>query len=151
MPHLPPSLSEWAALALFSLSFVTSMIIAMTLGAVIGSVLGGVIVSTLGMVVGAAGPLLAAFVRGIPDRRQIVATHATLNAFQHVFKVVVFVALGFAFRQYLALIAAMVVAGFAGTAVGSRLLTRVPERVFHMAFRVLLSLAAASLIRRAFM
>lgn len=110
---------------------------------------GGTVVSALGMVVGAAGPLVAAFVRGIADRRQLVATHATLNAFQHVFKVVVFVGMGFAFGQYLPLIGAMVVAGFAGTAVGSRLLTRIPEKVFRMAFRILLTLAALSLIRRA--
>jgi uncharacterized membrane protein YfcA len=110
---------------------------------------GGVVVSALGMVVGAAGPLLAAFVRGLPDRRQLVATHATLNALQHLFKVVVFVALGFAFRQYLPLVLVMVAAGFGGTAVGSRLLTRVPEKIFRLAFRILLSLAAAALIRKA--
>ena len=110
---------------------------------------GGVLVSALGMVVGAAGPLLAAFVRGLPDRRQLVATHATLNALQHLFKVVVFVALGFAFRQYLPLVLVMVAAGFGGTAVGSRLLTRVPEKIVRLAFRILLSLAAAALIRKA--
>lgn len=111
--------------------------------------LGGAAVSALGMVVGAAGPLVAAFVRGIADRRQLVATHATLNAFQHVFKVIVFVAMGFAFRQYLSLILLMVIAGFAGTMVGSRMLTRVPENVFRLAFRILLSLVALGLIRRA--
>jgi uncharacterized membrane protein YfcA len=110
--------------------------------------LGGAVVSALGMVVGAAGPLVAAFVRGIPDRRQLVATHATLNAMQHLFKVIVFVYLGFAFRRYLPLILVMVSAGFAGTAVGSRLLTRVPEKVFRLAFRILLSLTAMALIRR---
>jgi uncharacterized protein len=110
---------------------------------------GGAVVSALGMVVGAAGPLVAAFVRGIADRRQLVATHATLNAFQHVFKVIVFVAMGFAFRQYLPLILLMVIAGFAGTKVGSRMLTRVPEVVFRLAFRILLSLVALGLIRRA--
>src|SRR6185369_10492711 len=103
---------------------------------------GGLVVSAVGMVVGAAGPLVAAFVRGIPDRRQLVATHATLNALQHLFKVVVFVAMGFAFRQYLMLILLMVVAGFAGTAIGSRMLTRVPEHVFRLVFRILLSLVA---------
>lgn len=111
--------------------------------------IGGAVVSALGMVVGAAGPLVAAFVRGLPERRQLVATHATLNALQHVFKVTVFVAMGFAFRRYLPLIAAMVIAGFAGTTVGSRLLTRVPESAFRLVFRILLSLAAVSLIRRA--
>jgi len=110
---------------------------------------GGMLVSAVGMVVGAAGPLVAAFVRGIPDRQQLVATHAMLNTFVHVFKVVVFVAMGFAFRHYLPLILAMVVAGFAGTSVGSRILTRVPERVFRLVFRILLSLVALELIRRA--
>jgi uncharacterized membrane protein YfcA len=111
---------------------------------------GGVVVSAVGMVVGAAGPLLAAFVRGIPDRRQLVATHAMLNSLQHLFKVVVFVAMGFAFRQYLLLIVLMVLAGFAGTAVGSRLLTRIPEELFRLVFRILLSLVALGLIWRAF-
>jgi uncharacterized protein len=112
---------------------------------------GGMVVSAVGMVVGAAGPLVAAFVRGIPDRRQLVATHAMLNTFQHVFKVVVFVAMGFAIGEYLLLILVMVVAGFAGTSVGSRMLTRVPEHVFRLVFRILLSLVALELIRRAFL
>jgi uncharacterized membrane protein YfcA len=110
---------------------------------------GGMVVSALGMVVGAAGPLVAAFVRGIPDRRELVATHAMLNTFQHAIKVVVFAAMGFAFRQYLPLMLVMVAAGFAGTAVGSRMLTRIPERVFRLGFRILLSLVALGLIRQA--
>ncbi len=110
---------------------------------------GGMVVSALGMVVGAAGPLVAAFVRGIPERQQLVATHAMLNTLVHVLKVAVFVALGFAFARYLPLIAVMVVAGFAGTAVGSRLLTRVPEQIFRLGFRLLLSVVALELMRRA--
>jgi uncharacterized protein len=111
---------------------------------------GGAIVSAVGMVVGAAGPLLAAFVRSIPDRRQLVATHAMLNSLQHVIKVAVFAALGFAFRDYVPLILVMVAAGFVGTYVGSRLLTRVPERVFRLVFRLLLSAVAIGLIGQAF-
>jgi uncharacterized membrane protein YfcA len=110
---------------------------------------GGSIVSAVGMVVGAAGPLLAAFVRGIPERRQLVATHAMLNSLQHAIKIVVFVAMGFAFHDYLPLILLMVGAGFLGTTVGSRLLTRVPERVFRLTFRLLLSAVALGLIREA--
>src|SRR6185369_13428632 len=100
---------------------------------------GGLVVSAVGMVVGAAGPLVAAFVRGIPDRRQLVATHAMLNSLQHLFKIIVFMAMGFAVQQYLLLIVLMVVAGFAGTTLGSRLLTRVPEKVYRLAFQILLS------------
>lgn len=110
---------------------------------------GGVVVSAVGMVVGAAGPLVAAFVRGIADRRELVATHALLNALVHVFKVAVFVAMGFAFAQYLPLILVMVASGFAGTMLGSRMLTRVPEPVFRQVFRVLLSVVALELVRRA--
>jgi uncharacterized membrane protein YfcA len=110
---------------------------------------GGLIVSAVGMVVGAAGPLLAAFVRGIPDRRQLVATHAMLNSLQHLIKVVVFAAMGFAFRDYVPLILVMVAAGFLGTTVGSRLLARVPERVFRLGFRLLLSAVAIGLIWQA--
>lgn len=110
---------------------------------------GGTVVSAVGMVVGAAGPLLAAFVRGISDRRQLVATHAMLNSLQHAIKIVVFGAMGFTFRDYLPLILLMVVAGFAGTSVGSRLLTRIPERVFRLTFRLLLSAVALGLIRDA--
>ena len=110
---------------------------------------GGTIVSAVGMVVGAAGPLLAAFIRGIPDRRQLVATHAMLNSLQHAIKIVVFATMGFVFRDYLPLIALMVAAGFVGTTVGSRLLTRVPERVFRLTFRLLLSSVALGLIREA--
>ena len=110
---------------------------------------GGSIVSAVSMVVGAAGPLLAALLRSIPDRRQLVATHALLNSLQHAIKIVVFAFMGFAFRDYLPLILVMVMSGFAGTTVGSRLLTRVPERVFRLAFRLLLSAVALGLIREA--
>ena len=111
--------------------------------------IGGAVVSAVGMVVGAAGPLIAAFLRGIPDRRQLVATQATLVALQHVFKVLVFIALGFAFGRYLVLILLMVASGFAGTALGSRLLARLPESIFRVAFRIMLSLIAIGLIWQA--
>jgi uncharacterized membrane protein YfcA len=101
------------------------------------------------MLVGAAGPLVAAFVRGIPERHQLVATHAMLNTFVHVFKVAVFLAMGFAFAEYLPLILLMVMGGFAGTAVGSRMLAHVPENLFRLAFRILLSVVAVGLIWRA--
>ena len=109
---------------------------------------GGSIVSAVSMVVGAAGPLLAAFVRGIADRRQLVATHAMLNSLQHAIKIAVFAAMGFVFRDYVPLILLMVAAGFVGTTVGSRLLTRVPERVFRLTFRLLLSAVALGLMRK---
>ncbi|MEO6014354.1 MAG: sulfite exporter TauE/SafE family protein [Devosia sp.] len=110
---------------------------------------GGAIISALSMVVGATGPLVATFIRGLADRRQLVATHAMLMTIQNTFKVLTFTALGFAFGAYLPLIAAMIVSGFVGTAIGSRLLVKVPEHIFRVGFKIVLTLVALDLIREA--
>ncbi|MDO8360047.1 MAG: TSUP family transporter, partial [Devosia sp.] len=112
-------------------------------------VIGGAVISALSMVVGATGPLIATFIKGLADRRQLVATHATLMTIQNVFKVATFTALGFAFAAYLPLILAMVVSGFAGTTLGSRLLVRVPEHIFRVGFKIVLTLVALDLLRDA--
>lgn len=112
-------------------------------------VIGGGVISALSMLVGATGPLVAVLLKGLADRQQLVATHAMLMTFQNSFKVVVFVALGFAFAQYLPLILAMVAAGFGGTAIGSRLLVKVPEAAFRWGFKIILSLVALDLLRGA--
>lgn len=111
--------------------------------------IGGAVISAIGMVVGATGPLIATFIKGLADRRQLVATHATLMTIQNAFKVITFTALGFAFADYLPLIIAMVLTGFAGTAVGSHLLVRVPEHIFRFGFKLVLSAVALDLIREA--
>jgi uncharacterized protein len=111
--------------------------------------LGGAIISALSMVVGATGPLVATFIKGLADRRQLVATHAMLMTVQNIFKVLTFTALGFAFGAYLPLIVAMVVSGFIGTAIGSRLLVKVPERIFRIGFKIVLTIVALDLIRGA--
>jgi uncharacterized membrane protein YfcA len=112
-------------------------------------VIGGAVISALSMVVGATGPLVAVFIKGLADRRQLVATHAMLMTIQNVFKVIVFVALGFAFAAYLPLIIGMIAFGFAGTAIGSRLLVKVPEVAFRWGFKIVLSLVALDLLREA--
>jgi uncharacterized protein len=112
-------------------------------------VIGGGVISALSMLVGATGPLVAVFLKAIPDRQQLVATHAMLMTIQNVFKVVVFVALGFAFATYLPLLVAMIAAGFVGTAIGSRLLVKVPEAAFRWGFKIILTLVALDLVRTA--
>jgi len=111
--------------------------------------LGGLIISALSMLVGATGPLIATFIKGLADRRQLVATHAMLMTVLNTFKVLTFTALGFAFGAYLPLILVMVLAGFVGTSIGSRLLVKVPERIFRVGFKLVLTLVALDLIRGA--
>ena len=95
------------------------------------------------------GPLVAVFLKGLADRRQLVATHAMLMTLQNSFKVLVFVALGFAFASYLPLMLTMILAGFGGTALGSRLLVKVPESAFRWGFKLILTLVALDLVRSA--
>ena len=109
-------------------------------------VLGGVGGLT-SMFVGATGTLLAPWVRGVSkDRRAFVATHAAIMFFVHVLKVVVFGVLGFAFLDYLPLLAAMLAASFAGNWIGARLLNRMPEALFTRVFQVVLTLLALRLL-----
>jgi len=110
---------------------------------------GGAVISALSMVVGATGALVATFIRGLADRRELVATHAMLMTIQNVAKVAAFSFLGFAFASYVPLILAMVAAGFVGTALGSRLLVRVPEHIFRIGFKIVLTLVALALLRDA--
>lgn len=112
-------------------------------------VIGGGAIAALGMVVGATGPLVSVFIKGLADRRQLVATHAALMTLQNSFKVAMFVLLGFAFVAYLPLIAAMIASGFVGTAIGSRLLVKVPEALFRIGFKIVLTLVALDLLRTA--
>jgi uncharacterized membrane protein YfcA len=114
-------------------------------------VTGGAVISALGMVVGATGALVAALIKGVADRRQLVATHAMLMTFQNGAKVLTFTALGFAFAQYLPLMVAMIVSGMIGTAIGSRLLLHVPERIFRVGFKIILTILALVLLRDALM
>ena len=98
-------------------------------------VLGGVISAVLSMFIGASGPFVAALV-GVRDyvRQTVVATHAACMIVQHCLKVVVFGVLGFAFGPWIWLIVAMIAAGFLGTLAGTRLLHRLPEERFKLAF-----------------
>lgn len=112
-------------------------------------VTGGAVISALSMVVGATGALVASLIKGVADRRQLVATHAMLMTIQNSAKVVTFTALGFAFAQYLPLMVAMIVSGLIGTAAGSRLLVHVPERIFRVGFKIILTVLALALLREA--
>ena len=113
------------------------------------NVVAGVFTSFLSMLFGATGPLVAVWVAGLPSRHQVVGNHAMLMVTQHLFKVLVFGGLGFAYAGWVPFIAAIIVAGFLGTLVGSRLLVKMPESAFRIGFRIMLTVLALDLVRRA--
>lgn len=99
------------------------------------------------MFIGGSGPLVAPFVNAAsPTRQNFVATHASLMTFQHLFKVIIFGILGFAFGPYIPLLVGLLLFGALGTYAGKTVLNRLPEKVFRMALQAILTLLAARLL-----
>lgn len=110
----------------------------------------GVIATFLTMFFGATGPIVATMVSMAKlDRLNLVATHAACMVFQHGFKVIAFGALGFAFSAWAFVIAAIVIAGLTGAAVGTGFLRRMPEAIFKRGFKYILTVIAFYLITAA--
>ncbi|SFR12560.1 TSUP family transporter [Poseidonocella sedimentorum] len=107
----------------------------------------GLISSVLTMFFGATGLFVASYTKSLHlPRHAHVATHAALMTIQHGLKTLVFGALGFAFADWGLFIAAMILAGLAGTFTGRLFLDRIAEWFFRIALDVLLVLIAARLI-----
>jgi uncharacterized membrane protein YfcA len=108
--------------------------------------IGGFAAGVLGTVTGIGGPLVAAMLRFLPDRHQIIATHAAIMTAQNTLKAVAFAAFGFAFASYLPLVAAMILTGLIGTSIGGRLLKGIDEKQFRLGFKLTLTAIALSLL-----
>jgi len=108
--------------------------------------LGGV-VGFLNVTLGATGPLIAPFFLNLGLSRQaLVGTKATCQLLGHLAKIVVFGVVGFAYGAWAVLLALLSVAVIVGTWLGSRILDRVPERVFIRLYKTVLTLIAVRLI-----
>ncbi len=107
----------------------------------------GFVTTFLGMFISATGPLLAVFtVAAAPDRRNHIATMTALMCIVHAVKLMVFGILGVAFGSYAPLMAAMLAATFVGVWLGNKALDRIPERLFRVAFQIILTGLALRLI-----
>ncbi len=110
----------------------------------------GLVSTFLTMFLGGTGPFVAAFLPPTQyGKQQTVATLACCMVVQHGFKVLVFTVLGFSYAPWILLLAAMIGAGFAGTLVGRAVLMKIPEKIFAIAFRTLLTLLAIRLLYHA--
>lgn len=112
-----------------------------------GFVGGGVLTSIATMIVGATGPLVAALLasRGL-TRQPLVATHAACMVVQHGLKILVFGLLGFAYAAWMPLLVAMIASGVLGSWFGARILDHLPEDVFRLAFKTILTLLSLQII-----
>lgn len=101
----------------------------------------------LGVFVSATGTLVTPFLASAtPDRRNYVATFGALMAIVHTSKVVAFGLAGVVIGAYLPLIAAMIGTTFLATWLGRMMLDRVPERLFRIVLKTILTLLALRLL-----
>ncbi|TCR68690.1 sulfite exporter TauE/SafE family protein [Bosea sp. BK604] len=115
-----------------------------------GIVIGGAVSTFVTMFAGATGPFVQALLLPLKlDKRQLIATQAACTMVQHLLKVLAFGALGFAYADWLPLVAAMILFGFAGTMAGTKLLETLPERWFLVTIRTVLTVVGLDLLRRA--
>ncbi|MBY4675579.1 sulfite exporter TauE/SafE family protein [Marinobacterium arenosum] len=115
-----------------------------------GQVIAGGLTTLVSMFVGATGPLVAGFVhRHGMDKFATTATFASCMSLQHLLKMLVFSVVGFAFLDWLVLIAAMIAAGVVGTWLGLKLLNQIPAQLFSTLFRWIVTLLALRLLWQA--
>jgi len=106
----------------------------------------GFVATFLGMFVSATGTMLSPFVAASsPDRRNHVSTFASMMFFVHLCKLTAFLALGVAVADYLPLILSMIAMAFCANWAGSKGLDRIPEKMFRLVFKVLLTALALRL------
>jgi uncharacterized membrane protein YfcA len=109
----------------------------------------GAVVGVVNITVGATGPLIAPFFLNLGwTRFALIGTKAACQAAGHLAKIVVFGIAGFAFGNWLGLLAILSLCVVGGTAFGTRLLGGVSERAFIVLYRAVLTLIAVFLVVR---
>ncbi|QJQ95519.1 MULTISPECIES: sulfite exporter TauE/SafE family protein [Halomonadaceae] len=116
-----------------------------------GSLLMGALTTFLSSFVGAAGSVVAAYLKHIsPERLVRVATFSAVMTLQHLSKAFIFGIAGFIFFDWLPLMIAMIVVGFLGTWAGLKVLSKVTNNSFDFIMKILLTLLSVRLLWVAF-
>ena len=106
----------------------------------------GAIATFFAMFVSSTGSLIAPFVASVsPDRRNYAATTAALMAMSHIIKLIAFGLMGFAISAYLPLMVIMIGTAALGNWIGRRILVRIPEQIFRVVLKTLLTILALRL------
>jgi uncharacterized membrane protein YfcA len=105
--------------------------------------LGGALVGFFSSLVGATGPLIGPFILALELGSQgTIATLAACQIFQHASKVLLFGLRDVELLRYLPLCAALGLCATAGSAIGTRLLDRVPQKPFRLSIKLVLTALA---------
>lgn len=108
---------------------------------------GGVASSTMSVIFGASGPLVATLIKNMNfNPLKHVATHGSMMTFQHLFKSFAYFFIGFSFQQYLPLVTVMILVGFLGTYLGKLVLISKGQSYFKKILSIILFFGAIRLI-----
>ncbi len=111
----------------------------------------GIFHSLLSTLFSFGGLLQPVMLRTSLGKMQIIATLSVALMIMNVLKLASYVAVGFNFKPYLALIALSIATAIPGAALGRRLVHRVPDEKFRMIFKLIITLLALRLCYRAWM
>lgn len=107
----------------------------------------GCVSTFLGMFVGATGVLVAPFVASAsPTRRNHAVTLTALMSISYVIRIVTFGLLGVSLTAYIPLIIVMIGTAAIGNWIGGRTLNRMPEHLFRLGFKIVLTLLSLRLL-----
>ncbi len=102
----------------------------------------GLMTGILAIIVGAVGPLLAAFfIRDDFSKEEIVSTKSSMQLVAHFIKIPAFLMMDFNYTEHSTLILFMSIAVIAGTKVGVKLLEKVDNSKFKLLFKLVLFIA----------
>lgn len=107
----------------------------------------GAIAGTLGMLVGATGPIIAPFfLHAKLLKEKLIATKAVCQSTIHILKLVAFGTIGVSFQDLSALILLLGAAVIIGTFLGKKLLHRISEQTFVYLVKAALAVIAIKLL-----
>ncbi len=110
----------------------------------------GVLAASVGMVVGANGPVVSAFLATKDmDSKELIATHGAIMVCQHLFKIIAFITIfQFLLIDFLLLIVCTTLTGFLGAWVARLFLDKISQKVFDLGLKTLLFALAVTMIIR---
>lgn len=111
----------------------------------------GLLHTAVSTIVGAGGVLQAYLIRHRMPKLELTATLAACTSIMEVWKVSAYMFYGFPYKHHFLLLCACFVVGIVGTLVGLQLTAKVPDRLFRLVFKWLVTGIAIQVLVKVFL